>query len=699
MVFPVYPFSITASSRLKPELQATCLGAVAALAFVLAPNSARCADPPSVNQAKPRFEDFVGADACAKCHPEQYRLWKSSTHGLAGGEPNETKLIAKFDGKPLLFRDGVVIPRLNAQGLPVFVIEQEGQPKVEIEVDAVVGGGHMYGGGTQSFFKKFADGTVRFLPFDFIRQEGLWFVQRRADLTWAPISPALSLQTDLANWPPRRVLGTLTEFSNCQNCHGSQIAARYDQALHHFETRYQTLRIDCESCHGPARHHLDIVSQPGFEKLADIGMPSLATLSKDQSLLVCFQCHATKDVMREDPYLPGESLETYFSLKLPHFENTYTVDGRIRSFGYQGNHLYSDCYRNGSMSCVDCHDPHSQQYRDAFGTPLTGRFDNGQCTSCHASKALASEQHSHHQPNSPGNRCTACHMPFLQHRGVGSRLKYGRADHTIPIPRPAFDQQLGIENACQQCHQDQDLSWQMAAVNKWYGELKPHPPMVANLLRARGVTNANVAAQLLLVPTERHPMAQAAGLVTYIKQFLRPDAEAGDVIEKLKGFAATDDWDLKALALLALQLGSDAQPEIRSLLLAQRQHLNDATQAVLDRWAIAAGYVGDSYAARGDQANAIRCFRKSLEVKPDSVVSLSHLALAYLNSGDTENAISALRSAIAVQPFKAPLHFQLALIYQRLQQIPQAIDALETGLRYAPQDPIAQRMRQDLRGR
>src|SRR5262249_5069923 len=150
---------------------------------------------------------------------------------------------------------------------------------------------------------------------------------------------------------------------------------------HHFETRYQTLRINCESCHGPARRHLDIVSQPGFEKLADIGMHSLATFSKDQSLLVCFQCHATKDVIREDPYLPGESLATYFSLKLPYFENPSSADGRVRSFGYQGNHLYSDCYRNGSMSCVDCHDPHSQQYRDAFGMPLLGRFDNGQCTS------------------------------------------------------------------------------------------------------------------------------------------------------------------------------------------------------------------------------------------------------------------------------------------------------------------------------
>ena len=68
---------------------------------------------------------------------------------------------------------------------------------------------------------------MRFLPFDFVRKENVWFVQRRRDMTWVPVSSDLSLDEDLANWPPRRVLGTLTEFSNCQNCHGSQISARY----------------------------------------------------------------------------------------------------------------------------------------------------------------------------------------------------------------------------------------------------------------------------------------------------------------------------------------------------------------------------------------------------------------------------------------------------------------------------------------
>jgi len=128
------------------------------------------------------------------------------------------------------------------------------------------------------------------------------------------------------------------------------------------------------------------VSKAGFEKAVDIGMEPLATLSKDRSLSVCFQCHATKDAIREEPYLPGEPLEAYFSLKLPVLSDSFTVDGRVHNFGYQSTHLFSDCYLDGSMTCVDCHDPHSQGYRDVFGKPLVGKFDNGQCTSCHAAK-------------------------------------------------------------------------------------------------------------------------------------------------------------------------------------------------------------------------------------------------------------------------------------------------------------------------
>ena len=645
------------------------------------------------------FDDFAGSEACARCHQEQYEKWNNSTHGRAGGKPTERTVIARFNGEPLQFRDAVITPTRAANGDYVFVVDADGSPRSVIKVFATVGGGHMMGGGTQSFFQQMPDGTVRFLPFDFIRREGLWFVQLRRDKTWAPISKEISFREDLANWPPNRVLGTLTEFSNCQNCHGSQIAVAYDKADRRFDTRFQTLQINCESCHGPGRRHIEIVSKPGFEKTADIGMKALATLGKDQSLNVCFQCHATKDTIREEPYLPGARLEDYFSLKLPVFQESFTPDGRVKTFGYQSTHLYSDCYLNGSMTCVDCHEPHGQNYRDTVGNSLPSRFDNGQCTSCHASKGLAAQRHSHHQPDSPGNRCVGCHMPYLQHQGVGDHLMYARSDHSIPIPRPEFDQSVGIENACQKCHRDKDLAWQQGKVAEWYGELKPHHRTVANIMKAAQTPESAAAAALLLDPASNHRMAQMAGLVSFAKRFVRPGMDPFEpaVISKLKAFAASEDLDLKAMALASLQIGSRRESAVQSFVDNETRNLGSNEPAVKNRWAVIADYLGGEFAARGEMDPAIVCFQRSLEVKPDNVVTISHLALSHLRAGNTAAAVDALERGIKLRPEKAVLHFQLAQTYAQLQKVPEAVRELEQGLTFAPEDEAARAMLEQLR--
>src|SRR5690349_12564562 len=86
----------------------------------LAAEQASSPKPVAASQAtktsNPPFEDFVGAEACARCHQREYDLWKSSTHGRAGGLPHETKVIARFDGKPLRFKDATITPTTNQQG-------------------------------------------------------------------------------------------------------------------------------------------------------------------------------------------------------------------------------------------------------------------------------------------------------------------------------------------------------------------------------------------------------------------------------------------------------------------------------------------------------------------------------------------------------------------------------------------------------
>ncbi len=301
----------------------------------------------------PAFAEFVGAEACAQCHAPQYDEWQHSTHGNAGGPPTPARVIAPFNGQPIRFRDAVVTPSVTAAGAFTFTVAQEGHPLRVFQVDDVVGGGFMAGGGTQAFFSRFPDGTVRFLPFDYSRAEQRWFCNTlgRANRGSVPITPAVAL-ADCADWPPYRILGSSERFQSCQQCHGSQVEVAFDTSSRRYETRFTTLAINCESCHGPGRRHVELARAGRIGAGVDIGMRSLATLTKDQSLQICFQCHAVKT-----PLEPG-----YFALKLPLLVDTlYFPDGRIRAFAYQEGHLSSDCYLNGSMTCAGASHPPSSR--------------------------------------------------------------------------------------------------------------------------------------------------------------------------------------------------------------------------------------------------------------------------------------------------------------------------------------------------
>ncbi|MEM7390744.1 MAG: hypothetical protein AAF492_00230, partial [Verrucomicrobiota bacterium] len=203
--------------------------------------------------------DFVGAQRCAACHQEKFEAWSGSTHGLAGGTADGDRVIGAFEGTVLRFKDAVVRLSKDAAGGHWFEVSITNQSPQKFRADYVVGGGHMVGGGGQSYFSRFPDGTLRLLPFEWSNRDGPWFVQTRND-NWQPVSPSISI-FDCTVWPPHRVLGHSENFEhNCQDCHGSQIQMAYDPIEKQHHTRFTSLAINCESCHGPGRDHIERVS-------------------------------------------------------------------------------------------------------------------------------------------------------------------------------------------------------------------------------------------------------------------------------------------------------------------------------------------------------------------------------------------------------------------------------------------------------
>jgi tetratricopeptide (TPR) repeat protein len=635
--------------------------------------------------------EFVGSDRCAECHRAQADAWRTSTHARAGGAPGRVNVIAPFDGRTIRFSDADVVPR-SSGGKLTFTVRQAGASARLFSIDGVVGGGHMQGGGTQGFLSRYQDGTWRFLPFDFSRQKDAFFCNTiaRGNRGWVPITPALAI-TDCVDWPPTRAIGDEPRFSNCQSCHGSQIRVALDTSARAYRTDVQSLGINCESCHGPGATHLARVRDPGAVARGDVGMRALGTLSKDQSLGTCWQCHALKDQLRAG-YASGMPLAEYYSIRLPQLgDEALLPDGRTRTFAYQEGHLYSDCYRNGGMTCTSCHDPHSQQYRDVNGTSLPGRFDDHQCTSCHASKADSVSRHTQHASNSPGSRCTACHMPYLQQPELGASIPYARSDHSIAIPRPVADSAMGIVSACKGCHADKSVGALNASVQQLYGELKPVPQAVDALSRARSGVSRAEAARLLLSPGERHTQALFAGMAWFLDHQLSrdmPDLER-DIIARLEQLAHHADDDVAAIALASLHLARGTEPRTRRFLIATLDSLGDRETRIRSRWAVVMGYLADKARGAGDATGAIALYGRAREVDPGNPRIPLNLGLALNDAGEHAAAVEAYNTSLAMDPAQPLTLVNLGIALAARNDFAGALAAYRRAIALNPREPLA----------
>ena len=715
------------SSRSIARLAAAAI-VVAASAVVLGSAARRTAGHGSVQEA-PRF---IGAEACRACHAEEYEAWAGSTHGTAGGAPGPETVIAPFGGWPIRFADAVVAPLVDGEGRYLFRVEREGRPSREFVVSGVVGRGHMVGGGTQGYISRFPDGTERFLPFDYSRDRDVWFcntafvggfwvpgadrARLRADAGWLPISEEMRL-AECGDWPPVRILGTSRRFANCQNCHGSQVEVGYRADLGRYETRLTTLRINCESCHGPAAAHAEQATRGA----ADADLPALDTLGTEASLAVCFQCHALKRALED----PAGGPPADYSLGLPLVgDSPYLPDGRIATFGYQQTHRSSACYLFGSMTCVDCHDPHSQNYRDAFGNPLSGRFDDGQCTACHAGIAAAPERHAFHPAGSTGAACTGCHMPYIQHPELSGAIPYGRSDHTIAIPRPGVDEAVGLESACARCHADMTATQLAAQVESWWGAVRPHRAEVAALIAAKspdaGQAELDRSLDEAAALGARHALSKLMALDAWVMGWVegggglagpRPrgarevdpaeaEAVAGGAAGRsstglddppgrsLAAMAADGDEDVRAVAAAALHATRGDHEDVRALL--DRMSRAEATPARLRaRWAAALS----QWAAAAERAvgaeSGLHFLRRAQEVRPNAPEPLVALGAGLAQAGEPQEAVQMYLEALQRRPDDPVALVNLGLGLETLGREAEAEAVYERAATVGPTEALA----------
>lgn len=649
---------------------------------------------------------YVGSARCIACHADAGKAWQASQHTVAMQPAEPETMLGNFDGQ--LLRHGATTTRYFRRDAKFLVASDAADGKLaEHEVTHAFG---VYP--LQQYLISLPDGRKQSLGVAWDSRAKAAGGQR-----WFHLFPGDGTRPG----HPQHWAGIDQNWNyQCADCHSTDLRKNYDAATNRFTTRWAEISVGCEACHGPGSRHVEWAEQaPATRKeLPNFGLTAqlderhgaawvmdsargsaVRTMPRtsDREIEVCARCHSRRGQLTDEHRAGDPFLDAYRPALLE--PDLYYADGQQRDEDYNyASFLQSRMYAAG-VTCADCHEPHGGKLR------ATG---NGVCLQCHESVRFDVPAHHHHQPESTGSACVACHAPTTTYMGVDPRH-----DHSFRLPRPDRSASLGTPNACTQCHAKQPVKWVIDAMQRWYPAPKPGYQSFAEsfALADRGAPGA--AAELLKVVRDPQQSAMArASAILRLTPYLSPKtlpaiADALADVSALVRLAAVEvmaraEDASRAHYLAPLLIDSRRAVRIeaaralagsaeRLLTVAQQGSfattLNEyvaAQQFNADR-PEAHGNLGNLYQSRGDAVNAEREFRAALTRDPTFLPAWVNLAEVLRNAGKANEAIALLRQGLQQNTNAAELEHALGLALIRGGDRLPAVKLLAAAAKHAPQ--------------
>ncbi len=434
---------------------------------------------------------FVGAQACAGCHPQEHARWAESDHALAMQVASETTVLGDFADRRFAHgRVSTTFFRRDGR----FMVRTDGPDGKldDFEIKYTFGVRPL-----QQYLVELPGGRLQALSI-------AWDARPReaGGQRWFHLYPNETIDfRDELHWTRRQQNWNYM----CADCHSTNVRKNYDAAAARYATTWSEINVACEACHGPGSRHVawagatragrtyDEHDRKGLTVVlrerrgaqwaidaasgtAKRSVPRTTAVELD----VCAQCHARRSQISSD-YSPGRPFLDHYRpalLSAP----LYWSDGQQRDEVYSwGSFLESRMHAAG-VTCSDCHEPHGQKLR-APGNQV--------CAQCHAPAKYDAATHHFHRAGGRGAECAGCHMPSTRYMIVDPRH-----DHGLTVPRPDRSVAFGVPNACTRCHTDRKPDWAAAQVRTWYGRDPAGYQRFAEAFHA-AETGAGVAAQQL----------------------------------------------------------------------------------------------------------------------------------------------------------------------------------------------------------
>jgi len=463
--------------------------------------------------------------------------------------------------------------------------------------------------------------------------------------------------------------------------------------------------VDCQRCHGPGKAHVQAATNAN-SSASEIrnAIVNPARLSRDRQLEVCMECHLSTSRSQDDnvsrrfgrdifSYGPGQPLADYklyfdWAGNEQRKNNFDIVDAAYRL-------SFSACFRNSTMTCLTCHDPHVEEH----GQAAESRYIKV-CEGCH--------QLVRHTTVLPaGASCISCHMPKRRSQYA---VHIVLTDHYIQRNKPVGDLTAPIEEPENMPEARDNL------VLFYPKQLSSNPEDKLYLAAAR-VENSKGdknAMRQFEQEIEQFKPTQAEFYAILGESY----AEAGDapnaekwleearvrapnyrpILEQLVSVLFSESKYQQAADLLQQCVET---PPLDSALFADlgnayaRMGKLDAAEAALTRaisvnpeTAQAHNLLGVIAVQRGDAAQAVKDLREALRMEPDLAEADDNLGKLLIGDQDLKQAEYYLKRAIAVDPEDADSHHSYGLLLMLRKAYAPSAQELRQAISLDPGDAL-----------
>lgn len=640
---------------------------------------------PAIQAGENRLTGYAGSLSCRECHEKFYQLWSTSMHGLAMQPYTPAFAASKLTPQ----ENEITIDKTTYRADIVrgVVIEADARGKRSLPIVHVLGGKNVY-----YLLTAFGKGRLQTLPVAYDVNKKKWFDMAASGIRHFPGER----HGEAVSWKE----SPYTFNTSCYSCHVSQLSTNYDPETDTYNTTWAEPGINCETCHGPSAEHNRIArAAPRGQPLAEPGIISTRTMTKQQRNDLCLSCHAKVSSLTRG-YVPEERFFDHFDLVTLE-DPDYYPDGRDLGENYTFTSWnMSPCVKSGQLDCMHCHTS-SGRYRFK-----NEKFNNA-CLPCHENKLNNIEQHTHHAAESEASRCISCHMP------MSAFARMNRSDHSMLPPTPAASKVYNSPNACNICHQDKTAAWADAYVRQWRArdfqapllqraalvesarkrDWSKLPEMLtyiqskdrdeifaASLIRLMNATrDERVLPALLVTAKDPSPLIRAASIEAIS---LRPFPEGVRIVLQ----ATADEYRLvrmRAAAGLA-GLPIDRLPE------GVQKTVQDAGKEYLagimarpDQWTSHYN-LGNYHLGRGEPLKAVSSYRAALEREPKAVMAMVNSSIAFARAGENDKAEKALQDALRLSPDNASANFNMGLMEAEKSNFGPAEKYLKEALKADP---------------